>query len=121
MSFSVFCVTVRIISLLLATSGKSDSKSTNKNVKPKKKTVSFLQRALVHKDSLLRKMKIKAVFQVYTTSQEYKECSFVGWAETETPTALKVKLHYTHLCFTINMIFKSIIIKSLMTTGQSAG
>lgn len=120
MSFSVFCVTVRIISLLLATSGKSDSKSKNKNVKPKKKTVSAPQRALVHKDSLLRKMKIKAVFQVYTTSEEYKECSFDGGAETATPTALKVKLHCTHPCSTTNMVFKSIIIRSLMTIGQSA-
>jgi hypothetical protein len=47
MSFSVFWVTVRIISLLLATSGKSDSKSKNNNRNPKKKTISFTQRAIV--------------------------------------------------------------------------
>lgn len=48
----------------------------------------------------------KAVLQVYTTSEDSNECSFVGWAEIAMPTTLKVKLQIQ--CFTINMIFKYI-------------
>lgn len=79
MSFSVFCVTVRIISLLLATSGKSVSKSKNKNINPKKKAISFTKRNLIHKHNFLGKMKIqlnycatKAVLQVCNNAEKSK-------------------------------------------------